>query len=209
MEVLLGRGTEIGGEARQNPSLVPNPDDPMGPMVRATRVHSDWDYYLLRGFQMAPTAPHDNHMANWGTGHSSRTALFVDGGAPLTEAALLEAIEERAVYASEDENLVVRFYAAGRVPMGGRLRTIADQVTLELSLTDPDYAGPYTVTVYRGTVGGASVEPVARLEGNDASGWRALDVDAPGPGLHFFYLEVAEPDVDRMAWSAPIWVERL
>ena len=109
-EVLVGRGTSIAGETHENSSIML--DSTTNQMVRYTRVHSDWDYYLLHGFKTAPTAPHDNHFANWGTGHSTRTAIIAE---KLTEDSLLEAIDQRAAYASEDEELQVRVYANKRI----------------------------------------------------------------------------------------------
>jgi phosphatidylserine/phosphatidylglycerophosphate/cardiolipin synthase-like enzyme len=203
MEVLVGRGTEIAGEARENPSLVR--DARTGAVERMTRVHSDWDHYLLHGFRLAPTAPHDNHFANWGTGHSSRTAI---AAATLTEDAILDAIDARAVYASEDEDLVLRFYADGRVPMGGELGTRAASARLEVLVEDPGMAGPFEVSVHAGTIGGDAVSVVARRTVAGGA-WETIEVPLSGPGTRFFYLEVTAPAADRMAWSAPIWIERL
>src|SRR5690606_32278133 len=76
IEVTLNRGTEFGSETPRNPSLTEEED---GTIVRRTKVHTDWDYYLLQGFRLAPAATHDNHMANWGTGHTSRTGLLAEG----------------------------------------------------------------------------------------------------------------------------------
>lgn len=203
-EVLVGRGNELAGEDHVNPSLTVDPAT--GAVSRFTRVHGDWDYYLLHGFRTAPTAPHDNHYANWGTGHSSRTAIVAPA---LTEAALLEAIDARAVYASEDEELIVRMYADGRVPMGGTLVTRAATATLELLLDDADYTGAFEVAVWSGTIGGDAVREVARRSGVPGGSWQTLTVDLPAAGQHFFYVEITEPSPDRMAWSAPIWLERL
>src|SRR5205085_8754000 len=105
-------------------------------------VHSDWDYYLLHGFRLAPTAPHDNHFANWGTGHSSRTGVIATA---LTEAALLDAIDARAVFASEDEELQLRMYADGRVPMGAKLVTRGATAKLDVFLADANYTGNFDV----------------------------------------------------------------
>src|SRR5690606_30067880 len=127
-----------GSEQPVNPSLGADPET--GEITRFTRVHSDWDHYLLAGFELAPTAPHDNHLANWGTGHTSRTAIVAPA---LSENDLLDAIEQRAVYASEDENLELRVYAGGRVPMGSRLATTDASVPVTITLGDPDYAGAY------------------------------------------------------------------
>jgi len=200
MEVTVARGKEIGHEHGQNPSLNVNEE---GETVRYTKVHTDFDYYLLHGFRLAPTASHDNHQANWGTGHSSRTVVFAES---LNEATLLDAIDARAVYASEDENLVMRFYANGHVPMGGETGTTADSVSATLSLDDQDYAGDFVVRVYGGQIGGDEVRVVS--ETTVAAGMIDLSLPTATPGSHFFYVEVHEPSAERMAWTAPIWIDR-
>jgi phosphatidylserine/phosphatidylglycerophosphate/cardiolipin synthase-like enzyme len=201
MEVTISRGTDIGHEHSQNPSLTEAED---GTIERVTRVHTDWDWFLLRGFRIAPAASHDNHLANWGSGHSSRTGVFTQA---LGEEALLAAIDQRQAYASEDENLELRFYADGRVPMGGEMGTTGDVVRATVSVSDPDDAGPYVVRVWAGRIGGDSVEPIA--ERSAAAGATVeLELPVAGAGTHFFYVEVHAPAADRMAWSAPIWVER-
>jgi phosphatidylserine/phosphatidylglycerophosphate/cardiolipin synthase-like enzyme len=201
MEVTLGRGTEIGHENGQNPSLI---EDEFGELVRRTRVRSDWDYYLLRGFRIAPVASHDNHLANWGTGHSSRTGVVAD---TLTQRNLYDALHRRRVFASEDENLEIRFYVDGRVPMGGELRTLASTVSARVHLRDPDHSGDFHVRVMSGRIGGTGVEVVREI--TTAGGWIELELHVSDPGESFFYVEVEAPSVTRMAWSAPIWVERL
>ncbi len=201
-EILVGRGTEFAGERRDNPSLSVNATT--GQVERFTR-RTDWDYYLLHGFRTAPTAPHDNHFANWGTGHSSRTAIIAPA---LTENALLDAIDARAVYASEDEELQLRLYADGRIPMGSKLVTRGTTARLEVFLVDPNYTGSFDVAVLGGTIGGDAVTEVRR-QTIPSGTWTTITVDLPTTGERFFYLEVKEPSPDRMAWSAPIWIERL
>ena len=202
MEVTVARGTELASEEPQNPSLS---EDEEGNVERYVKVHSDWDYYLLHGFRLAPVANHDNHKANWGTGHTSRTAVLAPA---LEEGALLDALEEGAVYASEDENLEVRLYADDRVRSGESMRTLADQVQLQINLSDPDFAGRFEVTAYVGTIGTDAVKALDTVE-LVADEWHGLDVALPGQGEHFVYIEVLEPEANRMAWTAPIWVERL
>ena len=202
MEVTVARGTEIGHESSQNPSLTVAED---GTAERFTRVHSNWDYFLLHGFRLAPTASHDNHLANWGTGHSSRTGMHAEA---LDAETLLEAIDQRSVFASEDENLDIRLHADGHVAMGGMLATSALEVSATLALTDPDFPGPFRVAIYRGRIGGEEVTRVEELE-VDGDGATDFSVALPEPGEYFFYVEVHELAAERMAWSAPIWVERL
>jgi hypothetical protein len=201
MEVTLGRGTELGSEAPRNPSMS---DTEEGGLERRTKVHTDWDYYLLRGFRMAPVASHDNHWANWGTGHTSRTGVIA-GALSATE--LFDALDLRRVFASEDENLELRLYADGRVPMGAATATTASNVTADVFVLDPDYAGPYELRVYAGHIGGGEVRLVSTQQ-LGADGWRSISVPL-GTGHQFFYVEVLEIEADRMAWSAPIWIERI
>jgi len=204
MEVTVGRGKEIGHENHQNPSLV---DDGEGGVERFTRVHADWDYYLMHGFKTAPTAPHDNHFANWGTGHSSRTAVIAPS---LDEGALLAAMDRRAVYASEDENLAIRMYADQRVPMGQSHTTLDGQVTLNVHLSDPDYIGTYEVRVYRGMPRSNEwIKATQTLTNVPADQWVDISVELSLSGEHVVYLEILEVDANRMAWTAPIWVTKL
>jgi phosphatidylserine/phosphatidylglycerophosphate/cardiolipin synthase-like enzyme len=202
-EVLVGKGTSITGENHENSSLSVNSET--GEVERYTRVHSDWDYYLLNGFMTAPTAPHDNHYANWGTGHSTRTGIVAT---QLSEGALLDAIDQREVYASEDEELQLRMYADHRVPMGSSFITHAESTTLDVFLDDADYTGSFDVVVYGGEVGGDAVSEVTRTTITGGT-WQQITVPVTAMGKQFFYLEVKEPSPDRMAWSAPIWVDRI
>ena len=202
LEVTVGRGKDLGSETPHNPSLS---EDEEGAWSRYVKVHTDFDYYLLNGFRIAPVANHDNHWANWGTGHTTRTAIAAPA---LDEANLLDAIDARAVYATEDENLALRFYAAGRVPMGGSLTTLEERVVGELNVADPDRETAYAVRVFRGRVGGGAVEEAQAFESVAGGAWQQIALDVPDKGDWFFYVEVHDVEQDRMAWSAPIWITR-
>jgi hypothetical protein len=114
----------------------------------------------------------------------------------------------RAVMASEDEDLDVRFYAGGRVFMGGETKTLDASVPAMVRATDPDFAGPFVVRVYRGKVGGSAVEAVFE-QSLSAGAFHPIDLAMPEAGTWFFYVEIHELSKDRMAWTAPIWIERL
>jgi phosphatidylserine/phosphatidylglycerophosphate/cardiolipin synthase-like enzyme len=200
MEVTVSRGNEFKSEVAQNPSLTVLED---GTVERFVKV-DDWTYYLSHGFEIAPVASHDNHAANWGAGHTSRTAVIAPR---LDETALMHALEQRAAYASEDENLQLRVYADDRVRAGQRLTTLADVVTLDVRLADPDFAGPFAVTVLLGTVGQSAVSAVQELS-LEGEAWEEIPVPLPSAGDHFVIVQVHEPGPDRMAWSAPVFVTR-
>lgn len=202
MEVTVGRGTSIAGTDSVNPSL--GEDSETGEVERFHKAYTNWDYYLLNGYQLAPTANHDNHRANWGSGHSSRTVVLAE---ELTEDALLDAIDQRAVYASEDENLRISLYAEQRIRQGSSLTTLGDRIQLDILLEDPDFDGPFEVKIRVGTVGTDEVTVQQDVE-IDGGEWTPVTVALPDLGQHFVYLEVFEPEPNRMAWSAPIFVDR-
>ncbi len=204
MEVTIARGNSIAHTNGENPSLVPV-DGQQGVLERKIRTHTDFDYFLTRGFYLAPTASHDNEYANFGTGHSSRTVVINE---QLSARDLYAAIEQRSVYASEDQNLELRFYLDGRIPMGSRTATPKGSISAQLWLDDPDYDGPYTLAVYHGVVGVDGVS-ISQQHEVASEGWHALTLAVEEPGEHFFYIEVFEVGANRMAWTAPIWVERI
>ncbi len=203
VEVTLNRGTDLGSEVPQNPSIVESSTEP-GVFTRRTHV-PDYQYFLTRGFHVAPVASHDNHFANWGTGHTSRTALIAHA---LSELRALDAIEQREIYASEDENLVLRSYAFDRVPMGSFIASPGADVPVRVFVEDPDYAGPFDVRVYAGRVGQDGVALVSE-QAAASPGWQSFNLTFAEPGEHFFYVEVHATGTDRQAWSAPIWIERI
>ncbi|MCP4447701.1 MAG: hypothetical protein GY811_20545 [Myxococcales bacterium] len=202
MEVTMGRGNEFGDESSRNPSLI---EDEEGNIVRRTKVHTDFDYYLSRGFRVAPVANHDNHFANWGTGHSSRTGVVSDS---LSKKKLLDTLDRRRVFASEDENLSVHFYANDRVPMGSETATTDSSVKLSALIADPDYSGAYEVRVFHGAIDGTGIKQVSSTRLAE-DGWLELDLDLTSGSTNVVYLEVFEIDANRMAWTAPIWIESL
>ena len=202
MEVTVNRGNDLSSDVAENPSMTVDPDTME--ISRFTKVHSDWDYYLLNGFRLAPVASHDNHFANWGTGHTSRTAIHATD---LSQASLMDAMRERAVFASEDENLDVRLYAEGRTRAGEAMRTIANEVTIEFLLDDPDFDGPFEVGIWVGQVGG-TIERVSHWGEAEEGVLLSYVVELPDAGQYFVYLEILESGPDRMAWTAPIFIEK-
>ncbi len=65
---------------------------------------ADFEYYLSRGFHLAPSADQDNHYKTWGDFTTARTGVIAT---ELTRPALLTAIRARHVYATTDPNLSV------------------------------------------------------------------------------------------------------
>jgi hypothetical protein len=92
--------------------------------------------------------------------------------------------------------------------MGSELTTRGATATLSVQLSDADYTGTFDVAVWSGAVGGDAVREVQHVT-LQGGAWQTITVALPTAGEQFFYLEIKEPSPDRMAWSAPIWIERL
>jgi hypothetical protein len=73
--------------------------------------------YLNLGLHAAPTADQDNHKRNWGDSTEARTAVLAP---TLTKAALLTALRQRRVYATEDRNLRLVYRLNGQL-LGSRI----------------------------------------------------------------------------------------
>jgi hypothetical protein len=98
----------------------------------------DWAFYLAMGFKLAPTADQDNHHMNWGTATASRTGILA---ANLREGSILDALNARRVYASEDRNakvLLSQLTGTTRTLMGGTVKTSAPSTKIQIGYYDPD-----------------------------------------------------------------------
>ena len=86
--------------------------------------------------------------------------------------------------------------------------THAQTASFDVFLADADYTGSFEVAVYAGTIGGDAVHEVKRVT-VPGNAWQSITIDLTAGAEQFFYLEVKEPSPDRMAWSAPIWIQRI
>lgn len=69
-----------------------------------------YDEGLQRGWHLAPLGSQDNHSPNWGLGGSNLVGMLVP---ELTEAALLDALKDRRVYATNRRGLQLAFAYIG------------------------------------------------------------------------------------------------
>ncbi len=181
---------------------------------RPTVMESEYLDYLNRGVHLAPSANQDNHYATWGTSTDARTAVITT---ELTRDAVLEALRQRRVYASEDRDLRALFRIGGRLA-GAVVTPPPDAGTLlpaECSLADDDDPGAsFEVETWTDRVGGEErARPVARRSFTAAvaaRGWLALDPVRYEGGCQYVFFKVRRVAPGRAAaraWSAPTWFE--
>ncbi len=178
------------------------------PIKSGNRHEKDYWFYLNQGFRLAPTANQDNHFLNWGTITRARTAVLADR---LTKANILSALKARRVYATEDQNLQVRFLVNGQ-QMGSVIRTTqAQDLSIEVEIADPDEPNAqYTVELYRDDVGGDMIEEPAEESELEGDGTIHFSEQRFESGKIFFFIKVSQEGADgreELAWTAPVWVE--
>lgn len=159
--------------------------------------YSQYDLALAKGWHVAPTNNQDNHKGKWGDANTCRGVVITDN---FTEAGLYEAMAERRIYSTEDQNLAIYYYLNDTL-MGGIVPLADDEelkeVHITASISDPDGEGLGKVEVIGAN--GISLKSIA-IEGSTYE----LDVTLPNTDA-YYYLKVTQADGD-LAVTAPVWV---
>ncbi|MDO5402180.1 MAG: CehA/McbA family metallohydrolase, partial [Eubacteriales bacterium] len=154
-----------------------------------------YSYYtraLDKGWHVAPTNNQDNHKGNWGDSNTTRSVILAD---ELTEESLYDALSNRRVYATEDNDLSIQYTLNGSV-MGTILNSSADTVSIEAKLSDPTDAGIGRVEVI---VNGGRVAASQTVTENNATVKFDLKND-----YSYYYLRITQED-GNIAVTAPVW----
>jgi hypothetical protein len=164
-------------------------------LVRNSGYFPSYEYYtraLDKGWHVAPTNNQDNHKGKWGDANTSKTVVLAKD---LSRDSLYEAMRQRRVYATEDNNLNIDFTVNG-MPMG----TIFNNPTeLKASVKINDADSTDKISKVSVIVDGGAVAASKTFDGNAIS-W---DFDLPA-GYKYYYIRVDEGDKD-IAVTAPIW----
>ena len=172
-------------------------------------LEHEYLHYLSLGFHVAPTADQDNHYQTWGDATVARTAVIAPS---LTKENILEAIDQRHVYATEDKNLRLIVKINGHL-MGDRVSApaVGSPLAVSYSIKDDDEpdAG-YSIEVFSGMVGQGNAVVIDKLEieGNTADGQiDSIKYDGGNEYIFFKLTQVNEDGVKDHAWTAPVWFE--
>jgi len=161
--------------------------------------------YLNAGFRVAPTAGRALTMASRASEY--RTAILAQ---ELTTAALLEAIRQRRVYASEDRNLRVSFSING-YPMGSVVPVSpGTPLRIEMTVSDPNEPDAHYLVSLRRDVPGGRLEATTELFGTDyhGDGRVVLSQFRRSRSTEYFLVELSQRSHEGfdVLWTAPIWL---
>ncbi len=155
-----------------------------------------YEYYtraLDKGWHVAPTNNQDNHKGNWGDSNTARSVVLASD---LTEEGIYDAIRNYRVYATEDNDLSIRYALNGNA-MGSILSKQENGVTLTAQITDPTDTADMKVEVI---VNGGLVIGTQTVTGG--SGTVTFHFDSNE--YSYYYLRITQAD-QNIAVTAPVW----
>jgi hypothetical protein len=173
--------------------------------VGATDYSPRWNQALVKGFHLAPTADHDAHCNNFGTGLPTRTVYLLPNNLSpaLTKSALEQAHKARHFFASEDSNAQIVFATSDGAHIMGDIFTAGASVTLRGAVYDPNSEGVSRIELWRGQIGGAA--PTAAYKTfTSVSSFSSTESASAGTQF-FYYMKAVQADGNNI-WSAPMWV---
>ena len=147
------------------------------------------------GWKVGATNNADTHSPYWGSNTPHRTGVWMPA---LTKADLLDALEARRTFATEDKNYALKLKANGAW-MGSDIVNTGS-IAFEIAGSDPDGEGSVLVQLI--SFGGKVVTQTTTASADFT--WNPTVPVAPG--VYYFYVKVTQPDGDRIV-SSPIWTE--
>ena len=154
-----------------------------------------YEYYtraLDKGWHVAPTNNQDNHKGNWGDSNTARSVVLASG---LTEAGIYDAIRNYRVYATEDNDLSIRYALNGNAM--GSILSKQDAVEITAQISDPTDTADMKVEVI---VNGGLVIGTQTVTGG--SGTVTFHFDSNE--YSYYYLRITQAD-QNIAVTAPVW----
>lgn len=155
-----------------------------------------YDLALGKGWHVAPTNNQDNHKGKWGDSNTARSVILTDD---FTESGLYQGMRDMRMYATEDNNLEIR-YTLNAMPMGSMLSERPATVDIQVQLTDPDAEGLGEVSVVT-----ESGRIVASKSFAQSSATWDVTLQGADAAYAYYYIRVVQPDRD-IAVTAPVWL---
>jgi hypothetical protein len=178
-----------------------------------THIHYEGFINALdHGWKVSPVAGNDNHGLTGITKQKSRTFVLAIS---KTKVAILDAMKNRRIYASLDNNIQCRYTVNGAI-MGSTLVKPDKSYHFHVWVSDPDTSDPRNKITKMDIVkdGGAVVQTWTADSPDYKADWSPTVED---DGSHFYFVriwsagggdaptsEAAKP----MTWLAPVWTGR-
>lgn len=161
-------------------------------------TYESYYHSLLKlGYHVAPTSDQDNHYTNFGMSNQQRTVVLAQS---LTKNEILNSLRNRRVYASEDNNIQVRFEVGANL-MGDIFSTTSPfSIKVKVSDTTPGDVVSRIEIRYGIPGSGANPTVLATVSGKDSL---VTTVNQLLGSTYYYYVFVQQNDGHRV-WTAPM-----
>lgn len=167
--------------------------------VRGSGYFPSYEYYtraLDKGWHVAPTNNQDNHKGRWGNANTTKSVILAES---LTEESIYDAMRNLRVYATEDENLSIKYTLNNEI-MGTVLNEKPEEVNIKIEISDEDAENIGTVSVI---ANGGKVVDSKKLDSNKGTVEFNLS-----PDYSYYFIRVDQEDKD-IAVTAPVWIDEV
>ena len=157
--------------------------------------YEEYTRALDLGWHVAPTNNQDNHKGHWGDSNTARSVVLADS---LTRNNIYDAIRNRRVYATEDNDFSI-YYTLDNYEMGTILteEDVDETVHLKAVISDPTDSGNVKVDVL---VNGGIVAATKSVPVKEST--VEFDLNA---SYSYYYLRFTQAD-GNIAVTAPVWI---
>lgn len=182
----------------------PNPPHGLHKDIIPTLVKT-WLFYLDKGMHLAPTSNHDTHVESWGDLSDGRTGVWLDE--PLSQSAMMTALDKGRCFATEDKNLSLWFELGG-APMGTQLPDMGStNLPIVVKVSDRDERDSrYEVEVYHDIIGDGELAKLI-TKGVVSGGGTYTSVFRHTRGKRELCLvHIKQIGTEDDAWSAAVYI---
>jgi hypothetical protein len=164
-----------------------------------------WFFYLDKGMHLAPTSNHDTHVESWGDLSDGRTGVWLDE--PLSQSAMMQALDKGRCFASEDKNLSLWFELGGAT-MGTQLPDMASaSLPIVVKVSDSDeHDSRYEVEVFHDIIGDGETAKIITHGEVNAGGTYKTTVHHTRGTRELCLVHIKQIGTEDDAWSAPVYI---
>jgi hypothetical protein len=163
---------------------------------------NDESYYhslLRKGYHVAPSSDQDNHYTNFGMSNQQRTVVLAPS---LTRTNILNGLRNRNVYASEDNNMKVRFEVGPQIM--GNIFSAASPFVIKVKVSDATPGDVVSRIEIRYGVPGSGSNPTVLTSVNNVDSL-VYTVNQTLNSTYYYYAYVLQADGHKV-WTAPMWI---
>lgn len=164
----------------------------------STTTYESYYHSLLKlGYHVAPTSDQDNHYTNFGMSNQQRTVVLAPS---LTKTEITNALRNRRVYASEDNNIQVRFEVGANLM--GDIFSTTSPFSIKVKISDATPGDAVSRIEIRYGIPGSGAVPtvLATVSGMDSL---VTTVNQLLGSTYYYYAFVQQIDGHRV-WTAPM-----